>query len=217
MTYDDPVVQGLALVTRASRAEARGDLEGSAADYEAARDLLRHAGSLRLLGLALMGLAAVRTAQARYADARRALEEAQSVLQRLVGGGESECLVATDEGLVVGPDAAWFQSPGAPRADLTRRGATRRIFAALVEERLAAPGVGLGPHALAERGWPGEKMRPDAAATRVYAAIRTLRTLGLGPALLRHADGYLLDPSLPIARAPSGAEQAGMALRSKPG
>ena len=84
--------------------------------------------------------------------------------------------------------------------DLKRRTAIRRILRGLVENRLLAPGVGASAEELAGIGWPGEKILPGAASTRVWSGIRTLRSLGLSGVLLRHADGYLLDPDLPIVR-----------------
>jgi hypothetical protein len=47
-------------------------------------------------------------------------------------------------------------------------------------------------------GWPGEKMKHEAATLRVYTTLRRLRSLGLAEALLTRDDGYLFDPNLPI-------------------
>jgi len=102
--------------------------------------------------------------------------------------------------LRVGPDAAWFEWEGA-RVDLRRRAAVRRMFRALVERRLRNPGAGISAEALVEVGWPGERILPEAAANRVYAGIRTLRALGLDEVLLRHAEGYLLDPEVDVVLA----------------
>jgi len=103
--------------------------------------------------------------------------------------------------LVVAADGTWFEAPGAPRADLRRRGVLRRFLRALVAQRLLAPGVGLTQQRLVEVGWPGERIRPSAAAARVYTTIRQLRAFGLGGHLRTHADGYLLDPALAVRRA----------------
>ena len=104
-------------------------------------------------------------------------------------------------GLVVGPDAAWFELEGQRRVELGRRGALRRMLQGLVEQRLLAPGLGLSQERLSQIGWPGEQILPEAAANRVYTGVRALRTAGLGDALRRHADGYLLDPQLPVSKA----------------
>jgi len=105
-------------------------------------------------------------------------------------------------GILLGPEAEWFEFEGA-RVDLRRRGAIRRMLLGLVEQRLLAPGIGLGPQAIFEIGWPGETIAPESAATRVYTAIRTLRSLGLTSVLLRHEDGYLLEPQLGVSRSSS--------------
>jgi hypothetical protein len=57
---------------------------------------------------------------------------------------------------------------------------------------------GVGLDELVEAGWPSERIQAEAAASRVYTAIKTLRDLGLGRWLLRRDDGYLLDPDLRI-------------------
>ena len=74
------------------------------------------------------------------------------------------------------------------------------MFYALVEQRLLSPGIGLAPEHLFAAGWPGERALPAAAAMRVYHAVKVLRQAGLEDALLRQGDGYLLEPSLPIAK-----------------
>lgn len=95
-------------------------------------------------------------------------------------------------------DGRWFEVPEG-RVDLSRRGALQRILAALVAARRERPGVGLPVEALAAAGWPGERVLPEAASARVYTAVRELRGLGLEPVLKRHADGYRLDPGVPMA------------------
>lgn len=115
--------------------------------------------------------------------ARRALDERSS----------------TAPALRVGPEEAWFEWVG-ERVDLRRRTAVRRIFRGLVARHAEAPGAGMSAEELVEIGWPGERILPEAAAARVYSGIRTLRGLGLEAILLRHADGYLLDPEVEILR-----------------
>jgi tetratricopeptide (TPR) repeat protein len=106
-------------------------------------------------------------------------------------------LSAAPPALEVDKEGRWFSWPG-HRADLSRRGALRRLFVALVEARLARPGSGLTVGELFDVGWPGERVMPDAAAARVYTAIRSLRAMGLGDALKREAEGYLLDPAVRV-------------------
>ncbi|MEZ4302895.1 MAG: hypothetical protein R3B70_48675 [Polyangiaceae bacterium] len=74
------------------------------------------------------------------------------------------------------------------------RAALRRVVARLARERLARPGAELSVEELVAAGWPAEPISPKAAADRVYAAVATLRQLGLGAALQSTGDGYRLDP-----------------------
>jgi hypothetical protein len=82
--------------------------------------------------------------------------------------------------------------------DLSRRGPLRRILLALVEARLRAPGAALSTAEVQEAGWPGERMRPESAAARVYMAIRRLRVLGLQRGLRTCDVGYVLDTRLAV-------------------
>jgi len=84
--------------------------------------------------------------------------------------------------------------------DLSKRGALRRVFAALVERHEASAGLALDANALLRVGWPGERVLAAAGATRVRVAIASLRRLGLGPFLLTYDEGYLLDPRARISR-----------------
>jgi len=103
-------------------------------------------------------------------------------------------------GIRVGRDADWFEVLGSPRVDLRRRSSLRRIFDTLANQRLASPGVPLGPEALFDVGWPKSKLDTEAALKRVYYAIWSLREMGLSDLLLHQTDGYLLDPKVPLLR-----------------
>lgn len=101
--------------------------------------------------------------------------------------------------LSVGPDAAWFQWEGGEQVSLGRRQGIQRLFAALVERRLGAPGEAIDSHELFEAGWPeGEGVHPDQALRRLYFSIWTLRNLGLRDVLITMGDGYLLDPKVHV-------------------
>ena len=76
----------------------------------------------------------------------------------------------------------------------------RRILDALVDRRLTAPGTTLTADALVALGWPDEKIQYEAGLRRARMAIVGLRNLGLRDLLLTRDDGYLLDPSVPLAR-----------------
>jgi hypothetical protein len=70
-----------------------------------------------------------------------------------------------------------------------------------VRQREASPGTPLDVAALVQAGWPGERVLHDAGTSRVYTAIAQLRREGLRDILLRRDDGYLLDPTVAVARA----------------
>ena len=48
---------------------------------------------------------------------------------------------------------------------------------------------------------------------RVYAAIRRLRALGLGDALLTRDDGYLIDPAVTVVRGVAGCSEGPLRAR----
>lgn len=80
--------------------------------------------------------------------------------------------------------------------DFSRRGPLRRVLVALVEARLR--GEALSSSQVQEAGWPSERMFPESAAARVYAAIKRLRALGLGRVLLTRDEGYVLSPEADV-------------------
>jgi hypothetical protein len=100
----------------------------------------------------------------------------------------------------VGPEARWVIPPGSARRDLTRHGSLRRALDVLVARRLDAPGTPTPATTLLEAAWPGERIRHESGMLRVYTAIRRLRALGLGDALVTRDDGYLLDPDVTFER-----------------
>jgi hypothetical protein len=102
--------------------------------------------------------------------------------------------------LVVAPDARWFEAPGSARVDLSRRRALRLLLHALTERRHSAPGAALSLDDLVATGWPGERIAAASGARRAYTAIASLRDMGLRNVLIRHDDGYLLDPKISVER-----------------
>lgn len=127
-------------------------------------------------------------------------------LRTALGGrpGHTERLLLSlcDAGLRVASDGSWFEAPGQPRVDLAGRPVLRRLLATLAER----PGRAVGRVALVDATWPGERMRADSAAARLHAAVRTLRKLGLGDALVTtDTDGdlaYALDARVQAAGGP---------------
>lgn len=96
-------------------------------------------------------------------------------------------------------DARTFYPPGVDEAvDFTRRGALRLILLGLATQRKDHPGTGISLDEVVELGWPGERVTPEAAASRVYTAIRTLRGFGLDEYLLTSDAGYLLSTDVEV-------------------
>jgi predicted ATPase len=98
--------------------------------------------------------------------------------------------------------ASSFQLGEEPAVDLRRRRSIRLLLAELARLRNQAPGTGLDVYEAFEVGWPGEKVLAEAAADRVYWAVRTLRRLGLEEILITTDEGYHLDPDWPVVFGP---------------
>lgn len=97
---------------------------------------------------------------------------------------------AAPQRLRFGPALMWFVVENQQK-NLARKGAMRRILQALVAAHTTTPGVALSPDALVAAGWPGERMLPEAASTRVRTAISALRKLGLRDIIQTRDDGYV--------------------------
>jgi len=95
--------------------------------------------------------------------------------------------------LEISPDGDEVRMPSGERVAVGRRRPLQRILFALAREH-GAGARALSRGELIEAGWPGERLRADAAASRVYVALNELRKLGLGPALDRHDGGWRLSP-----------------------
>lgn len=100
--------------------------------------------------------------------------------------------------LHVEPDLAWFAFAGGKRRSLARHRSLRLVLRALVARHRAGAGAALGRDELLAEGWPGERMRPESGAFRVYTTVRRLRALGLAGLLVTRGDGYALHPSVRI-------------------
>lgn len=100
--------------------------------------------------------------------------------------------------LRVADDGSRFIAPGGDRGDFENRDALRPILERLAELRDAEPGRGLAVEEIVEIGWPDAVLTDDAAKARVYTAISTLRSAGLGELLVTGPEGYYLDPETPF-------------------
>ncbi|MEM9696799.1 MAG: helix-turn-helix domain-containing protein, partial [Myxococcota bacterium] len=98
-----------------------------------------------------------------------------------------------------------IRTPGQPASkswsrpsSASRFEAARRILMALAESRRANPEALLGRDQLFEAGWPGVRIDEGSARNRLHVTLAKLRKLGLKPFLLREAEGYRLDPDVPL-------------------
>ena len=99
--------------------------------------------------------------------------------------------------LEIHPAGRFFVLPQGERVDMTRRGPMRKLLVALGEQHGQALGAPLSLDALFAIGWPQQQhVDLSSAHKRVYAAIATLRQLGLKPWLITTDQGYQLDPQL---------------------
>jgi len=156
----------------------------------------------RLIDVLDAGHPGLETAADRAADAasrplgmaltRRAAREA------LASAGERRIADLPVQDLAIGDGAEWFRAPGGAAVDLRQRRPLRRMLWSLVEHRRGGEEGSLSVDELLARGWPGERVIPEAGAHRVRVAISTLRKLGLKGVLITGEDGYLLDPSVTL-------------------
>ncbi len=100
--------------------------------------------------------------------------------------------------LVLDREGRSFTPPDGEAMDYSRRGALRRVLVGLAEFHDESPGEALTLDDVLELGWPGEIVTPEAGASRVYSAIRTLRNHGLDSVLNTNDEGYLFAPELAI-------------------
>ena len=153
----------------------------------------RQALALARLGLAARARGDSAAEKAHLVEARAAAGlsrmSASSLVATLVGEHAS-----SSSGIVIGLEGRSLRLASGDSHDLTRHGPLRRILWALAVARSTNAGVAMSTLDLVDAGWPGEKMKHEAATLRVYTTIRRLRALGLAEALLTRDDGYLLDP-----------------------
>ncbi len=91
-----------------------------------------------------------------------------------------------------------FRLGDGPVIGLGRRRAAKRVLVHLASRHEANPGGCSDAFELFEAGWPGETIRPDSAAHRVYVTLSVLRKLGLQEVIVTTDDGYRLANGLAI-------------------
>lgn len=128
-------------------------------------------------------------------DVRIGLRILDASVARLSGGGARALLV---DALVIASNAERYRPPAGGWEDLRQHQVLRRILSALVEQHDAHRGVCLSLEAIQRAAWPGERIRGDAAANRIYVAVSKLRSRGLRDILRSQDGGYVLDPGLTV-------------------
>lgn len=103
----------------------------------------------------------------------------------------AQLLTATAATLRIAEDGTWFRK-GDQLVELGHRKPLARALACLAGRLHAGPPSVVSQVDLITAGWPGESIRPAAAANRLHVAISTLRALGLEEALVRRGVGYSL-------------------------
>ncbi|MBX3205169.1 MAG: AAA family ATPase [Labilithrix sp.] len=143
-------------------------------------------------------------AQAEALASRHACDDPRFALRLLVLPSNEVSAAA----LVVANDGTAVRLPGASSdVDLTRRAALARMLVALARTRVEQPGEVLRVDDLLVAGWPGERVRYDAGANRVYVALAELRKLGLREWLVKENGGYRLTTSRAVVLEPYSASK----------
>ncbi len=209
----DAILSGAVLCERALLTSL-GDERGARVMIDEAIDALQRVGGKPLVvALAVAGLLEPARLDERRGAAEQLLarlsdQEARGAVALLRGQSAEGALARrltslrggrTRREMIVGPDARFYELDG-QRVSLQRQRSLRLILLALVDHAEASPGVGLSQTEVLSRGWPGEKMRPESGATRVYTSIRRLRRGGLSGVLITRDDGYLIDPAVTLRR-----------------
>lgn len=108
-------------------------------------------------------------------------------------------LAGPPRGLIVNDDGASVTLPDGRQVDLSRRKNLRLIVLLLARARREQPGTPVTPAELVIAGWPGERMRAEAAAKRLHTAIWTLRSLGFDKVLRTDDGGYQFDRAVSLS------------------
>lgn len=163
-------------------------------------------GWRQALALARLGLAARSRGDHGSERAHLGLARAAAGLSKMPASSLVASLVASSgtparatPAIVVGVDGRSLRIHDGDVHDLTRHGPVRRVLHALTAAHSERAGVALSTLDLVDAGWPGEKMKHEAATLRVYTTVRRLRALGLSDVLLTRDDGYLFDPEVAIS------------------
>ncbi len=136
----------------------------------------------------------------RSADARLSAALVERRLRELdkIGAGRPD-QPQTEVPLEVCAQGRWFRVPGNDYVSLQRRRALRLMLQRLSRAYVEQQDAPLSVEELQAAGWPGERMRPEAGARRVYTALWELRKMGLRDFLVRTDEGYYLKGRVEIS------------------
>ena len=105
--------------------------------------------------------------------------------------------------LVVSADASHFRLPGDPILDLAGKTKLRLLLKAVIDGRFSASDGSVSSELLLAQVWPGERILREAARSRVYMAVTSLRKAGLREHLENAGDSYRIAHSVPVLRLPT--------------
>lgn len=185
----------LALAQRGPAVERRVTLAKQATELTSLGDHAR-ANAIAILGVVLDAeeIAQAKAPALLVLRAAKALERAptsddERIAHRMARRALVRATPKRRADLVIATDGTWFRV-GARAASLAKYPTQARLLVALVLASLEQRRV--GSDELIAVGWPGERMRADAAMHRLHVALSTLRSRGLGPRLVRDAHGYAI-------------------------
>jgi predicted ATPase/tetratricopeptide (TPR) repeat protein len=125
---------------------------------------------------------------------------AAELLERALFVAENESRTS----LVVATDGSYFIPPSSrERIECGGREKLQRILVLLAKKRIDQAGTVVPPAHLIEVAWGAERIQPSAASNRLHVALDTLKKLGLRGLVVRGEGGWMLDPNVPCAWAPS--------------
>lgn len=132
----------------------------------------------------------------------RAIDEATSLSPRILRdedeGSQRPPTSADARPMTVQATRRVLQTPDGHLIELERHPVLWRLVECFVDVHRTSTGRSIGVEELVAKGWPDERVRPDAGARRVYTALSTLRHRGLRAWLVKRDDGYSLAADLRV-------------------
>ncbi len=211
-THGDARYAWLFLARRASIHADEGREREASDGLDLAEARMREANESLMLHALSLHRGHLDLARGEVASARRRIQEAERddlslsddvrfahrMLAKRLSRVDLPRVEAREGALTVAKGGRHVVLPDGARVDLETRPALRLLLLSLARQRLTHPGEALTTEALVAEGWPGERILPKAAASRLYMAMSRLRQLGLRDWVKRRDDGYLLDADVPL-------------------